>query len=254
MPHNHTTAALWRDLMAAFGLLTRLPVPMATVRANGAWAWPVVGLAVALLAGGAGLLALGLGLPAGIAAGAVLLVQVLVTGALHEDGLADSADGLWGGSDKVRRLAIMQDSRIGTYGVLALGLVGGMRWQAVAVLLVAGGLNHAGLWPLVAAAALSRAAMAGVMAVLPPARDGGLARSVGQPGRLVALAGGGLALALAVLAVGLAALPAAVAALLAATVVAKLAKARIGGQTGDILGATQQVSELAVLLVLLALV
>ena len=124
-----------------------------------------------------------------------------------------------------------------------------MRWQAVAVLLVAGGL-----WPLVAAAALSRAAMAGVMAVLPPARDGGLARSVGQPGRLVALAGVGLALALAVLSVGLAALPAAVAALLAASVVAKLAKARIGGQTGDILGATQQVSELAVLLVLLALV
>ena len=218
-------------------------------RANGAWAWPVVGLAVALRAGAGGLLALGLGLPAGIAAGAVLLVQVMVTGALHEDGLADSADGLWGGSDKVLRLAIMQDSRIGTYGVLALGLVGGMRWQAVAVLLVAGGL-----WPLVAAAALSRAAMAGVMAVLPPARDGGLARSVGQPGRLVALAGVGLALALAVLSVGLAALPAAVAALLAASVVAKLAKARIGGQTGDILGATQQVSELAVLLVLLALV
>ncbi len=249
MPQNDTTSALWRDLMAAFGLLTRLPVPMATVRANAAWAWPLVGLAVALLAGAAGLLALGLGLPPEIAAGVVLLVQVLVTGALHEDGLADSADGLWGGADKARRLEIMKDSRIGTYGVLALGLVAGMRWQAVALLLMA-----QGLWPLVAAAVLSRAAMAGVMALLPPVRRDGLARSVGQPEPFMAVAAGVLALVLAGLAVGWTAILAAFAALVAATTVAMLAKARIGGQTGDILGATQQVSDLAVLLVLVALI
>ena len=247
MAQNDKWPPLWRDLMAGFGLLTRLPVPVAMAGANAAWAWPLVGMVVALLAGGAGLVALWLGLPAGTAAGIVLLVQVMVTGALHEDGLADSADGLWGGHDKTRRLEIMKDSRIGTYGVLALVLGVGLRWQAVSLLL------PFGLLPLVAAAALSRAAMAGVMALLPPARSDGLARSVGQPEPFIATVGGGLALALALLAIGWAAVPAALMAALAAAAVATVAQGRIGGQTGDILGATQQVSELAVLMLLVAL-
>jgi adenosylcobinamide-GDP ribazoletransferase len=247
MPQNDTGYPLWRDLIAGLGLLTRLPVPVAMAGGSAAWTWPVVGLVVALLAAAAGLLALALGLPPGIAAGGVLLVQVLVTGGLHEDGLADSADGLWGGHDKARRLEIMKDSRIGSYGVLALGLVVGMRWQTLALLL------PQGPGPLVAAAVLSRAAMAGVMAALPPARAGGLARSVGQPDRGVALVAAAVALGLGLLAVGLAVLPAALAAAMAAAAVALVARARIGGQTGDILGAVQQVSELAVLLVLVAL-
>lgn len=247
MPQNDKWPPLWRDLIAGFGLLTRLPVPISNAGANAAWAWPLVGMVVAMLAGAAGLLMLWLGLGPGIAAGIVLLVQVLLTGALHEDGLADSADGLWGGHAKDRRLEIMRDSRIGTYGVLALVLGVGMRWQAVALLL------PGGLGPMVAAAALSRAAMAAVMALLPPARVDGLARSVGQPEPFIAMLGCGLALALALLVVGWAAVPSALAAAMAAAVVAAVARARIGGQTGDILGATQQVSELAVLMVLVAL-
>ena len=91
--------------------------------AAAAWAWPLAGMAVGLLGAAAGGLVLWLGVAPAAAAAIAIAAQIFATGALHEDGLADSADGLWGGWDKARRLAIMKDSRIGTYGVLALVLV-----------------------------------------------------------------------------------------------------------------------------------
>ena len=103
-----------------------------------AWVWPLVGLVIGTLgvAVGAGLSVLGV--PTPLAAGAVLATQVILTGALHEDGLADSADGLWGGRDAKRRLAIMKDSSIGSYGVLAIVFVVGSSWLAlIAILLTA---------------------------------------------------------------------------------------------------------------------
>ena len=246
MAQNDTTARLWRDLVGTFGLLTRFPLPAtAPSGANAAWAWPLAGAAVALVAAAGAGAALWLGLGAGLAAGIAIALQVMLTGAMHEDGLADSADGLWGGHDRARRLEIMQDSRIGSYGVVALILVMGLRWQALAGLMAAGAV-----WgPLLTAALMSRAAMAGVMAALPNARGSGLANAVGRPEPFAALMAWALALALGLGLCGWAALPAAIAAGLAATGVARLALARIGGQTGDILGSVQQVSELAVLLV-----
>ena len=240
------------DLIEALALLTRLPLPRMTGTPRGgraAWAWPIAGGVIALLSGIAGALALALGLPPGPAAGLVLAVQVLATGGLHEDGLADSADGLWGGFEPARRLEIMKDSRIGSYGVLALVLALGLRWSALAACLAAG---H--LWgPLLAAAMTSRAAMAALMHLLPSARSGGLADRTGQPparGVLIALA---LAFAVSALGMGLAVLPAALAAAAVATLWGSVARAKIGGQTGDILGAGQQLVEIAVLLVAAAL-
>ena len=193
------------------------------------------------LAAGTGVCALWLGLPGGVAAGLVLAVQILLTGAMHEDGLADSADGLWGGLTRDRRLEIMRDSRIGTYGVLALGLSLGLRWSALAVLLPLG-------WQaVVVAAVVSRAAMVAVMAALPHARSDGLSRGVGRPGPWAAMAGIGLAL---VITLGAGITPMA-AGLVAALLTGALARRKLGGQTGDILGATQQVAEIAVLLALL---
>src|SRR6056297_3491159 len=112
------------DLVSAAMLLTRLPVRgMPTARAaDAAWAWPLVGLAVGLPAGVVGMAVAAAGLPGGLAAAAALTVSIVLTGALHEDGLADCADGFWGGFDRARRLEIMRDSAIGSYGVLALGL------------------------------------------------------------------------------------------------------------------------------------
>ena len=238
-----TRLVTWGDPGAALALLTRLPAPGADHArgARAAWAWPLVG---ALLGGAGalgGLACLAGGLPPAAAAGAALSVQVLATGALHEDGLADLADGLGGGPDRERRLEIMRDSRIGAFGAVALILGLGLRWSLTAALLPAAPAA------LLAAAALSRAAMAAAMATLPPARPDGLSAMAGRPGAAAILAAG-LALALAGLAAGPApAFLAALGAAGAAAGVGALARSRLGGQTGDVLGAAQQAAEIAAL-------
>ncbi len=239
------------DLAAGLGLLTRLPVRVdgAAAAARGAaaaWTWPLVGALIAALSTATGTGALWVGLPLPLAAALVLATQIILTGAMHEDGLADSLDGLWGGWDKARRLAIMKDSHIGTYGVLGLGLGLLVRWQAISLLLGAGVLGVG----LVATAMLSRAAMVGVMAALMPARDEGLARSVGRPSAGTTALACALAVLAALLLPGLPAIALTLVTALTATLWAAIARARIGGQTGDILGATQQLTEIALLLTL----
>ncbi len=251
MTTQNDARMIWADVPAALGLLTRFPVQVDGDRAmargaRAAWAWPLAGLAVALPALMVGWLSAGLG--PDIAAGLMLTVMIVATGGLHADGLADCADAFWGGHTPARRLEILKDSRIGAYGTLALILGMGLIWQALA------GLVAVEAWGAVAAAAmLSRAAMAGVMAALPFARAGGLAASVGRPPWDTVILGGALALALAVALTGMAGLVAALAAGAAATGVARLAQTKIGGQTGDVLGAAQVMADLAALLTLLAL-
>lgn len=237
------------DIPAVLALLTRLPVPAPRGRgAAAAWAYPLAGLAVGAFAGVAGWAALGLG--AGLAAALALTVQVMVTGALHDDGLADCADGFWGGAEPARRLAIMKDSQVGSFGVLALVLSLIARWSALSALFAAGAV----LGPMIAAAVLSRAAMGAVMAAMPNARQSGLAGSIGRPDAATAAFGAALALALAALAVGpLAALTAGLAAAVLAALTALTARAKIGGVTGDVLGAVQLISEIAALATLVAL-
>lgn len=233
-----------RDLRAALSLLTRLPLPAPKdfPTPPAVWAWPLAGLVVGALTAGAGMAALTLGLPPALAAAMVLAMGCITTGALHEDGLADTADGLWGGWDKARRLEIMKDSRVGSYGVLALGLVLLARWAALTALVEGG---HWGA--LIAAEALSRAAMAGVMTGLPNARGRGLSASHGAPEGQTAAIAGALALGLAGMLAGWAAPAMAIAALAAAAGVGAVARAKIGGQTGDVLGAAQQMALVAAL-------
>lgn len=242
------------DLMLAMVLLTRIPLPHLprdafARQASAVWAFPVVGMAVALPACTIGALVLTLDLPATLAAGLIIASQILLTGAMHEDGLADVADGFWGGFDPARRLEIMKDSQIGTYGVLALSIMLGLRWLALSSLLELGVL-----WSLLAVSALSRVPMTLLMGWMPNARHSGLSQSVGRPPKAIAglavLVGGGigtLGLGLGttfVLACGIG---------LATFAVAMLAHRKIGGQTGDVLGASQQVSETVALITLLAL-
>jgi adenosylcobinamide-GDP ribazoletransferase len=243
------------QIQLAFMLLTRLPagqLPDPAPRINAAaWAFPLAGLAVGL---GAALVLLGaaaLGLPLALAALLALGAQIAMCGALHEDGLADLADGLWGGHTPERRLEIMRDSRIGSYGVLALILSLALRWQALVYLAVLD-LSLAVL-ALVAMAMLSRVAPAALLALLPAARTDGLGhsatsvswRSVGVAA-LVALVPLVVAQTMPVLALAL---------LLAVQVavvfaLGAVARRRLGGQTGDVLGAGQQLAELAGLLTL----
>ena len=232
-------ARLRDDLLSALALLTRLPMPgHRPAGARSAWAWPLVGALLGLLAAmlASGLLALGI--PSGPVAAAVLASLALLTGALHEDGLSDTADGLLGGRSRERRLEIMKDSRIGSFGALALLLVVLASWSALEALIAQGAF-----WgPLIAAAALSRAPMAVAMAALPPARPGGLSAGTGRPSPAVAGAAMGLALVLALLTLGSAAMAPVLAAALLPALLALAAQRMIGGQTGDILGACQQLA------------
>ena len=250
MPTLRDTAPhLLPDLLSAFALLSRLPLPNHKgTGAASAWAWPLVGAVLGALAAGFASLALWAGLTPGVAAAAVLGLLALMTGALHEDGLSDTADGLFGGWTKERRLEIMKDSRVGSYGVLALVLITLARWSALAAVLGAGG--HWGA--LIAVGAVSRAPMALVMAALPNARGTGLSHATGRPAASVALAAGVLAAVIALVCTGLAALPMLALVALAVGLLARSARQRIGGQTGDILGASQQLAEVAALAVLAA--
>ncbi len=252
MTKSDTFRFHFRDVTAALGLLTRLPVAVdgtwATARgAASAWAYPVVGLILGVIAGVIATVCLWIGLPVTITAGLVLVATVMMTGAMHEDGLADCADGFWGGWDRARRLEIMKDSRIGTYGVAALVLGLGLRWLALSAAL------GTGLWAAVLVPAIvSRAAMVWVMNALPHARDGGLSRSVGRPGIVVAQVAVAVAAVMALVLLGAGVLPVAGVAALVTWGMMRVATAKIGGQTGDVLGAVQQVVEIAVLLVLAA--
>ena len=246
MPEGDRAASPVQDVLSAFGLLSRLPVPQARVhRAAAAWAFPLVSLAVGAMATGAGFALVWAGLSPALAAAVMLALSVFLTGAMHEDGLADSADGLFGGWTAERRLEIMKDSRIGTYGTLALILSALVLWSATETLVQQGNWGA-----LIAAQVLARAVMAGLMVALPAARKTGLSAGMGRPPRGAAFLATALALGAALALTGdlFQAMAMAAGAVLAALWVARLAMARIGGQTGDILGAAGQMALIAALL------
>lgn len=234
---------------SAMILLSRIPVPQSDARlADTVWAFPIVGWIIALVQAAVAWGLLAWDLPAALCAGVVLVVGIVLSGALHEDGLADTADGLWGGWTPERRLEIMRDSRLGSYGALAMILGLGLRWGALALVLEAGHV----MAPLLVAAGGSRAAMAAVMACTPHARRDGLGHAAGHPEGRRAVVALGLAAGMTVL-VAPGAFAACVIAIAGSSMTLRhVALNRIGGQTGDILGATQQLGEIAALLVLAA--
>jgi len=238
-----------RELVQAFALLTRLPTP--PFRGKGAvagcvWAFPLVGAAVGALGAAAYWLARGIAMTPALAAVLALAAQVVATGGFHEDGLADTADGFGGGTTPAEKLAIMRDSRIGTFGVLALVLVLAMRGSAIVAVADRARVGAA----LVVAGTLGRAAIVGVLKALRPARADGLGASVEAPGarRMAVAVLIGIALAFAILPPRRAAGALLIAAATAAAT-AWLARAQIGGYTGDVLGAAGLVGETVALLV-----
>lgn len=213
--------------------------------------FPLAGLIAALPSAGVLLLSSALGLSPLVGAAISVLLMVTVTGALHEDGLGDTADGLFGHHGRERALLIMKDSRIGTYGALAL--FGGMILR-IALLSDIGTMNAASAaLALLAAAAVSRGAMAWLWSCLPTADPGGLADSVGRPGRregaTSALIGLGLLVVLGGLGLnGWGIVCAGVFTAATTILFRRMLKRRLGGQTGDTLGALQQIAEIMVLL------
>jgi adenosylcobinamide-GDP ribazoletransferase len=164
---------------------------------------------------------------------------------LHEDGLADTADGFGGGATREEKLSIMRDSRTGAFGVLALLFSVGLRAAAIAEI----GTRWHVLAALIAAHALSRGVLPAAMRRLDPVRSDGLGAGAGRPDQSHVWVALGLALILAIIGTGLrAGIGAAVAAALVAAAIAWLAQRQIGGQTGDVLGAIEQGAETAALL------
>lgn len=253
-PEDFHPGAWLADLRRAGQLLTRIPLPGDTeapppgALARALRVFPLVG---ALLGLGSGLVLLAahlLGLPSPAGALLALGAGMVLTGALHEDGLADTADGFGVRRSAAERLAIMRDSRIGTFGVLALGVVLAIKVAALAAI-------DPWLAPaaLAATGAASRAVFPALAIILQPARRDGLGAGMGSPSATtlaIAVALGTTAmLATAGPARGAMALGAGAAAMLA---MAWLARRQVGGYTGDVLGATQQVTEMVMLLTMAA--
>ena len=242
----------------ALGLvfMTRLPIPLRGALpddavARSAWSFPVAGALVALVGAGGAIAGDAIGLPAVACALLALAATMAMTGALHEDGLADTADGLGGGRTRAQKLEIMKDSRIGSYGVLALIVGVGLRAAALTSALQDSRLHLLGA--LVAAHAGSRALLPLLMRALPSVRPGGLGASVGVPSSLSSITA--LVLGTAAVFWGLGdilGLIGFVAAAVGMVAVGALARRQLGGYTGDVLGAAQQIGEIILLLAAVA--
>lgn len=259
VPAKHGRIRPVAELLHALRFLTRLPVPFTKTMdlpplSQSMRFFPMAG---ALLGAGVGAALAGLiwsGLPSLLSSVLVVGLGLFVTGALHEDGLADTADGFGGGKTRERRLEIMRDSRIGSYGTLALVMA--------ALLRVACYEDLSGLEPLTivavlaASAAFSRALMVDLLWATRPARSDGLSVHAGTPGRngaaFAIVTAAGLTLAAGLL-VAPESGPLALAAGLAVTAyMRRLTVKLIGGQTGDVCGAVQVLSELAILITFVA--
>jgi len=243
-------AALITDLRVALAFFTRLPVGPGAIGgmalARAAWAAPLVGVLVGALAGLAYWIGWRLNFPPFVCATLAVGAGVLLTGCLHEDGLADMADGFGGGDTRERVLEIMHDGRIGAFGACALIFALVLRIGALADLpnptLVT--------WALIGAHTAARAGLPLLMRLVPPARTDGLSADAGAPSGeragvalligvvLLAIAAGARNALIAVVLIGL-----------AGVMIAAIARRRIGGQTGDVLGAFEQVGECLVLLI-----
>lgn len=243
------------DLATCLRFFTRLPAPASMGFAPFGRAirlLPVASLAVGVC--GAVPLALGAaaGLPALMQALLAVGAALLASGGLHEDGLADTADGLGGGRSRDRKLAIMRDSHIGSFGVLALAMA--LLWRLAALsTILSEATTGAAVAVLLAAAALSRPLALLPLALLPPAREDGLGRGVGvlERGPLALCLGMGACLGVVLPMAGGIGLghttTACLLAPLASAGMTALARRQIGGHTGDIAGASQQAAEAAYL-------
>jgi adenosylcobinamide-GDP ribazoletransferase len=248
------------ELLGALRFLTRLPVPFARTIdppriASSMRMFSLVGALIGAFSGALLFLAHSIGVPSLLSAAIACTLTIVMTGALHEDGLADTADGFGGGRDREHRLLIMRDSRIGTYGALALMLALMLRVFAMESLL---NLPLTAVILLCAAAAsFSRAMMVDLMWASRHARSDGLAVYAGRPSRnttLMAIIIGGL---LSLFAGYQLSPEAGIVALAAGTILAAILRYTstrlIGGQTGDVCGAVQVTSEIGILITFAAM-
>ncbi|MCE2517865.1 MAG: adenosylcobinamide-GDP ribazoletransferase [Alphaproteobacteria bacterium] len=248
---------LHRDIMAAVMILTRIPVDWpdqadAPDTARSYWAFPLVGVGVAAIPALAGAGLVELGVPPLAAAALALFGVMLMTGGLHHDGLADVTDSL-GGRDRERRLAIMHDSAIGSFGTLGLITILIICTSCLAhlaridPLLMAAGL--------IATSAMSRAMMALQRWHRPTPTDSGLASATGRPSTPVMVMAMMLGLLAGLVFLSTSGAFVAMALGVITTILFGMFMMRwVGGVNGDGLGASQQLSEAIMLMALTLMV
>jgi adenosylcobinamide-GDP ribazoletransferase len=235
------------ELQLAFMLLTRLPAGTLTSHlpelAHARWAFPIVGCIVGGIIAASYIILSLLLLPSLAAAILAITAGLFSTGAIHEDGLADCADGFGGGQNREKKLAIMRDSAIGSYGTLSLIIIMGLRISLLSMLPAKLEI----VTPIIICAVISRYAMVGYLCLLPAVRQDGL----GSQASGNQASGDNIS---ALLLTGLIALPAFVigafgliyviiAIVTVALIWGVIAKYQLGGQTGDVCGAGQIICE-----------
>jgi adenosylcobinamide-GDP ribazoletransferase len=239
-----------KALLVAAVFLTRVPVPIeatsADVRAATRW-FPAIGAALGTLAASAAWVLARLDVPPLLSATLLIGVGAWVTGAIHLDGLADMADGFGGGRTKDDTLRIMRDPRVGSFGAVALIVVLALKIAALTALIE----RRIDPAALITAPALSRWTVVALGRWLPYARaEGGLGRAATQSddvwGLLIATI---IAVAVSIAAAGIGALTLWAGTLAVAGYVGRAASRHIGGVTGDVFGASVELSETAVLII-----
>jgi adenosylcobinamide-GDP ribazoletransferase len=248
-------AGLVFDLKVGVQFCTRFPIGSSAVIdgpdvARAGWAMPIAGAIVGVVGSSIYWAAAALGLSPMSAAMLALAAMLVATGGLHADGLADTADGFGGGHSRERKLAIMRDSRIGTFGVCAVVTSLILQWSALVTIAQPRQVAVA----LLAAQASARATLPAFMRFVPPARSDGLAAHAGRPPWWSVATAGAIAVAALLVGLGLAGAVIGLLLLLCAGLfMGWLTVNQIGGQTGDVLGALEQIGEILILLTASAL-
>jgi adenosylcobinamide-GDP ribazoletransferase len=241
------------DLKIGLLFSTRFPLPHPAPIggadiARASWTLPAIGVLIGLLGALVYWIAFRFDLPPLLGAALAIAATLAATGCLHEDGLADTFDGFGGGS-RERKLEIMRDSRIGTYGACALAMSLLLRVGALAGLAAPGRVALG----LIAAHAGARAMMPLFLRLVPPARPDGLSAGAGRPSQSSAAVAAMLGFVVLLLSLGTARSVIALALLLIVFgLMRRLCLRQIGGQTGDAAGALEQIGEIAVLLTAVA--
>jgi len=237
-----------KNIVRAISLTTRLPVNpdfMSHIdpKTDSSWAYPIVGIILAIPISILGYILSILGFDSGVISAVLIITLIFLTGAMHEDGLADTADGFWGGWTKDTRLEIMKDSRIGTYGVIALVFSILIRWYCLKIIIDQNLLFIA----VVVSAILSRSLMSCYMWITPNAKDKGLSFNTGRPDDISAIVAFTLGASVTLLLVGFKG----IFLLLLGSIIVWLSRIlslhKIDGQTGDTIGAVQQICEVIIL-------
>ena len=237
-----------KNIVRAISLTTRIPVNPDFInhtdsKTDTSWAYPIVGIILAIPISILGYILLTLGFDSGVISAVLIITLIFLTGAMHEDGLADTSDGFWGGWNGDARLEIMKDSRIGAYGVIALIFSFLLKWYCLKLITDENFLFTA----VIVSCTLSRSLMTFYMWATPNAKDSGLSFDAGNPEDISAITASLIGIIITLLFMGLTGVFLLLLSFSIVWLLRLLSLKKINGRTGDTIGAVQQISDITIL-------